>query len=62
MYTTRHEVRIADFRQQRDRCMKAARVARVLQCDDLAIGMVCEARDLHQQLVRAMRQDKHVAA
>lgn len=62
MYTTRHEVRIADFRQQRDRCMRAARIARVLQSDDLATAMVCEARDLHQQLVRVMRQGKHVAA
>ncbi len=54
--------RIADLRLERDRCMKAARVARALQCDDLTIDMVCEARDLHDQLMRARREQKTARA
>lgn len=66
MQTTIHELRIDELRTERDRCMKAARVARALQCDDLTLDMVCEARDAHENLMRAKRHatasSKKVAA
>lgn len=61
MYTISHEERIADLRTERDRCMKAARVARALRDEDLTIDMVCEARDLHERSMRAkhLMHEKH---
>lgn len=56
MYTTTHEERITDLRNERNRCMKAARVARALQCDELTVDMVSEAREIHEHLMRAKRQ------
>ncbi|HEX7646335.1 MAG TPA: hypothetical protein VF450_02870 [Noviherbaspirillum sp.] len=62
MYSFRHEDRIAELRDERDRCMMAARVARALQCDDLTLDMVCEARDAHEHLMAAKRQAHLTAA
>lgn len=64
MYTTSQEQRIADLRRERDCCMKAARVARALQDQDLTIDMVCEARDLHERSMRAkhIMHEKHLSA
>lgn len=64
MYTITAEERLADLRQERDRCMKAARVARALRDEDLTIDMVCEARDLHERSMRAkhMMHEKHQVA
>lgn len=53
---TFQDQRIAEMRDERNRCMKAARVARALQCDELTVDMVCEARDIHEHLMRAKRQ------
>lgn len=62
MYTTSHEERIADLRNERNRCMKAARVARALRDEELTINMVCEARDLHERSMRAkhLMHEKHL--
>lgn len=64
---------IAHLRAARDRCTKAARVARALQADEESINMVAEARDLHgrvktlaallkvENIVRARRRFYHDA-
>jgi len=62
MYSFRHEDRITELRDERARCMKAARVARALQCDDLTLDMVREARDAHEHLMVAKRQARLAAA
>lgn len=62
MFTISHEDRIADMRLERERAMRAARLARALECDELKREMVAEACELHRHILKARRQSRRQAA